>query len=77
VPEVESLYQAAIMNIRGKRFDECSDGLNALSFLQEVLATAMWKHRCVIGDVLESFVRKYDRLDIPEERRKLHLEAQR
>jgi hypothetical protein len=74
--EMESLYQSAMTNIRGKTFDECDDGLNALAFLQEILATAMWKHRCKVGETLESFARKYDRLDTLEERRELHLEAQ-
>jgi len=74
--ELESLYRAAIESIRGKTFDKCNDGIDALVFLQEIVATAMWKHRCKVGETLEEFARKNDRLDILQERRRLHLEAQ-
>jgi hypothetical protein len=74
--EMESLLQAAIASIRGKTFYRCGDELNACMFLQEIVATALWKHRCVVGERLESFARKYDRLDTLQERRELHFEAQ-
>lgn len=75
--ELESLYRAAILNIRGRAFESCSDGMKALEFLQDIVATALWRHRCAVGATLEDFARDFDRLDVPDEMRRLHMEAQR
>ena len=74
--ELEEFYRDAMSNLRGSTLVEGRDGLNALAFLQEVVARAMWKYGCTAGPLLESFARKYDRLDTLEEKRRLHLEAQ-
>lgn len=74
--ELEEFYRDAMLSLRGSTLIGCRDGLNALAFLQEVVAKAMWKYGCTAGPLLESFARKYDRLDTLEEKRKLHLEAQ-
>lgn len=74
--ELEEFYKEAMLSLRGATLVGCRDGLNALAFLQEVVARAMWKYGCTAGPLLESFARKYDRLDTLEEKRRLHLEAQ-
>lgn len=74
--EIEDCYLEALAQIRGHTFAESEDVLNALLFLQEVIAAAMWKHRCEVGSTLETFARRFDRLETPIERRRLHAEAQ-
>lgn len=74
--ELEEFYRDAMLSLRGSTLVGCRDGLNALAFLQEVVATAMWKYSCTAGPLLESFARMYDRLDTLEEKRRLHREAQ-
>jgi hypothetical protein len=73
---LEDLYQEAVRNMRGKPFGECEDALNALSFLQEVTSTALWRHRLVVGETLTKFAREFDRLDLRSERERLHARAQ-
>lgn len=75
--EVEVMYRASISQLRLNVFQESIDTLNALMFLQEIVATALWKHNCQVGAELENFARTYDRLDTPSDRLRLHLEAQR
>ena len=75
--EIEDCFREAMRRMRGKSFSESEDDLNALAFLQDVVAAAMWKHRCDTGDMLETFAREFDRLDVEVERIKLHLRAQK
>lgn len=74
--EVERCYLDALLSIRGRTFVQSDDVVNALVFLQGIVATALWKYRCDVGETLEAFARKYDRLDVSAEKRRLHLEAQ-
>ena len=74
--ELEEFYSDAMSSLRGSTLVGGRDGLNALAFLQEVVGRAMWKYGCTAGPLLESFARKYDRLDTLGEKRRLHLEAQ-
>ena len=75
--EVEDCFREALHRMRGKSFSESEDDLNALQFLQHVVAAEMWKHRCDTGDMLETFARDFDRLDVESERMRLHMRAQK
>jgi hypothetical protein len=46
--------------------------LDALQFVQGVVATALWKYQQSPGDDLETFARTFDRLDIASERHRLY-----
>lgn len=76
-PEVEDFFREALRRMHGKSFSRSEDDLNALAFLQHVVAAAMWKHHCAAGDMLETFARDFDRLDVESERMRLHLRAQK
>lgn len=73
---LEEVYEGALVMMRERSLNACEDVLNGLAFLQEVVATAMWRHRCDVGETLEVFARNFDRLDVAEERARLHGEAQ-
>lgn len=53
------------------RFCECDKHFEFLMFIQEVLATALWKFGLSVGGDLEQFARDFDRLDVQEERLRL------
>jgi hypothetical protein len=74
--DVEFLYQTAMREMRGKPYELSGGVLEALDFLQQVVATALWKYRSSVGETLESFAREFDRLDVEDERRRLHALAQ-
>ena len=61
---------------REKYANHKSDALKGLSALQEIIATALWRHGCAVGKRLESFARDFDRLDVPTERERLYALAQ-
>lgn len=46
--------------------------LSAMTFLQEVVATAMWKYDIKVNNEFDRFARDFDRLDIPSERIRLY-----
>ncbi len=73
--EVEAMYRAAMTQLRMATLEQSADALNALMFLQEVVATALWKFNCAVSKELEGFARSYDRLDTHEDRKRLHSEA--
>jgi hypothetical protein len=73
---LEQFYQKAMHMMNGRPFDDCGQPLQALAFFQEVVATALWRHRCTVGNVLASFAREFDRLDVHSERERLHARAQ-
>ncbi|MGQ0595704.1 hypothetical protein [Aquabacterium sp.] len=74
--EVEGLYDELRGALIGKSFEQCADILDGLSFLQELVAMALWKYQVDVGERLEGFARNFDRLDVQDERRRLHQEAQ-
>lgn len=74
--EVEIMYRAAMTQLRADSFQNSTDALNALMFLQETIATALWKYHCEVGAELEGFARTHDRLETLDERRRLHSDAQ-
>lgn len=74
---VEDVYRSAMREMRGQPYALAGDVIEALVFLQETIATALWKHRCNVGKTLESFAREFDRLDVRDERKRLHAVAQK
>jgi hypothetical protein len=74
---LEEVYENSIGMMRGRPFGDCEDALRGLAFLQEVFATALWRHRQPVAHVLASFAREFDRLDSPAERERLYALAQR
>jgi hypothetical protein len=75
LPYVEKLHSDAMEKMRNLSYDQSSDILNGLMFIQEVVATALWKYHCDVGQFLESFARQFDRLDLPVERQWLYDQA--
>jgi hypothetical protein len=75
-PFIADLYQEAMGMMRGRSLADCDEALNCLAFLQDVVATAMWRHRCPVEATLASFAREFDRLDVATERARLFSRAQ-
>lgn len=73
---VNGLLQGFLKEMKVLTFDESWEVLEAVTFLQGVAATALWKFGCNLNSELESFVREFDRLDVVEERKRLYLLAQ-
>jgi hypothetical protein len=73
----EQLYLMLISSMRWKTYDQCVETIEALDFLQAVSARGLWKFNQDVGDLLESFVREFDRLDVPSERVRLYESAQK
>jgi hypothetical protein len=74
--ELEQLYLTLISEMKGVPYEHCSGILEALMFLQEISAVALWKYHQNVGEKMELFVRDFDRLDVPSERVRLYKIAQ-
>ncbi len=72
----EKLYSDAMKEMGLLSYDQSDEILNGLMFIQETIATALWKYHCDVNQSLESFARQFDRLDLPAERKRLHDLAQ-
>lgn len=75
--KLEQLYLELLNEMNGVPYQQCGDVLDALAFIQEISAAALWKYRQRVGVTIEEFVRDFDRLDIPEERVRLYKSAQK
>ena len=75
-PKLERFYLELLHKMKGISYGQCGDVLETLVFLQEALASALWKYHQNIGVILEDFVRDFDRLDVPSERVRLYEKAQ-
>ena len=75
-PKLEQLYLGLLNEMNGVPYQQCGDMLEALTFIQEISATALWKYSRNVGVVIEEFVRDFDRLDVPDERVRLYEKAQ-
>ncbi|MFC3653317.1 hypothetical protein ACFONN_17280 [Dyella humi] len=75
-PKLERLYLDLLNEMDGVPYPQCGDVLEALTFIQEISATALWKYHQSVGTVIEEFVRDFDRLDVPDERARLYEKAQ-
>lgn len=75
-PKLERLYLSLLNEMNGVPYSRCGDVLEALAFLQEISAIALWKYHQSVGVVIEEFVRDFDRLDVPDERVRLYEKAQ-
>lgn len=74
--ELETLYLELLRDMRNVPYEQCEDLLEALTFLQQMLATAMWKYHHDVGWKMEAFTRDFDRLDVESERMRLYQYAQ-
>ena len=74
---LEGIYFSLLDGMNGLTYQQCDDALEALSFIQEISAAALWKYRLDVGAEIEFFVREFDRLDVPEERVRLYRRAQK
>ncbi len=74
--KVEQLHLTLMDELRETSGHPYGDVIDGLSFIQEIAATGLWKYHEHIGARLESFVRDFDRLDVPEERVRLYESAQ-
>ena len=75
-PNVEQLYRELLGEMKGVPYQQCDDILDALVFLQEISAIALWKYHQSLGAAMEAFVRDFDRLDVPDERIRLYESVQ-
>ena len=75
--KIEQLYLELLSEMDGVSYQQCGDILDALAFIQEISAIALWKYRQRVGVMIEEFVRDFDRLDVPEERFRLYKSAQK
>lgn len=76
-PILEQLYMKLQNEMNGVTYQQCGDVLEALAFIQEMSATALWKYHQKVGVIIEDFVRDFDRLDVPEERIRLYQKTQK
>ena len=76
-PKLEQIYMELLNKMTGIPYGQCEDMFEALAFLQEISATALWKYHQNVGQLVEEFVRDYDRLDVPSERIRLYEEAKK
>jgi hypothetical protein len=76
-PKLEQLYLELLHEMSGISYGQCENVLEALAFLQEASATALWKYHQNVGMMIEEFVRDFDRLDVPSERVRLYEKAQK
>lgn len=75
-PKLERLYLELLNEMKGVPYQQCENVLEALSFIQEVSATALWMYHQGVGTEIEEFARDFDRLDVPDERVRLYKDAQ-
>ena len=75
--KLEELYVGLLDEMNGIPYQQCGEILDMLVFIQEISATALWKYHQNVGLVVESFVRDFDRLDVPFERVRLYQSAQK
>ena len=73
---VEKLYADAMRELRGLSYEESEHIIDGLDFIQLVIATAMYKYGCTVGQTLRCFAREFDRFDVTSERQRLHNQAQ-
>ena len=69
---VDQAYSGVVRVLQVQPYDSCDDAFTALEFLQELIATALWKYELAVPQNQESFAREYDRLDTELERRRLY-----
>jgi len=74
--KIESLYLKLLSEMKQVSYEEANEIIEALMFLQEVAATALWKYNCNIGEKMEFFVRNFDRLDVAGEKYRLYEKVQ-
>lgn len=73
---VAGIFEKAKALMNGRPFSECDEMLVALDFIQAVVCKAMWQHGCNVDRELAVFAKEYDRLDLLDERKRLHASAQ-
>ena len=75
--KIESLYLKLLSEMKEAPYEEANGIIEALMFLQEVAARALWKYNCNIGKKMEYFVRNFDRLDVVGEKHRLYEKVQK
>lgn len=74
--EVEELFRRTLREMHGIPISDSAEKILLLAFIQDLGAKGLWKFHLDIGDILDSFVREFDRLDVPSEQVRLHAWAQ-
>lgn len=73
---LEEIYRELLGGMKSVPYEQCENNLEALDFIQEISATALWKYQIIVGELIEEFVRDFDRLDIQSERLRLYEKVQ-
>lgn len=73
---LEQIYNEALERMRRQSFGASAQTLVGLDHLQELIAVALWRHGLEVGELLDTFAREYDRLDVEEVRLRLYRLAQ-
>jgi hypothetical protein len=74
---VEVFYSDMTNRMKHGSYGEAAGPLFVLAFLQEIVATALWKYDLDVGEELTQFAREFDRLDVETERVRLYERAVR
>jgi hypothetical protein len=70
------LHDYLMTSMRGREIDDCDDSFVGLRFLTGITMKAVMLHNANRTTPLAMFANEFDRLDRPEERRRLHARAQ-
>ena len=73
--ELEKIISELYSEMRGRRFEQCEDIFEALAFIQEILAAALWKYNLCVNPSVEDFARDFDRIDTLAERQRIYMMA--
>lgn len=75
--DVEEIFTSALRAMQKKSITESTNEILLLTFMQDAGAMGLWKYHLDVGDILEPFVREFDRLDMRSEQFRLHQWAQK
>lgn len=73
---LDEAFRRLLSDMHGLPYEHSAGLLDALRFLQNILAIALWKYQLPVSEELERFARAFDRLDVAHVRRRLYEEAQ-
>jgi hypothetical protein len=69
---MEALFEKLLGELRHRPYAQADEIVDAIEFVQGAIMTAWVRHELSVGQRLMDFCKGFDRLDVPEERRRLY-----